>query len=420
MTNSTTDTTWGWTAGAGVERAVAPKWTIKAEYAYMDFGGGNVEYPRSIFATPAPATVPGGTTSVSDQAHVFKIGVNRQLGSGATLGSELSAISLTDFAPSCTNGLDVDFGARYWYSDGKFVWGNKSANGSPTSRQTYSGLTGSSGELFARVDTPINFFIKGNVGLGAFDGGKMVDEDWGIPGRPLPPGPVVDGGGGIGAQSGQPTTNVSYSNTVSDEKKGQLNYGSVDIGYDLTRGPGYKAGPFIGFSHYTQKSDSFGCAQVANSAFPCVDAAGLAVDSNHLIGNQKTAWDALRIGASTEFSLGHGFKIIGDAAYLTAVTFSGQDFHGLRALPTWFDQNGYGGAGVQFEGILSYDVTNHLSVGVGGRYWAMWTGGRFTCTGSCDLLTINQSYPDQTSMERYGVLLQASYKLGGETYVPLK
>jgi len=41
-----------------------------------------------------------------------------------------------------------------------------------------------------------------------------------------------------------------------------------------------------------------------------------------------------------------------------------------------------GGHGVQTEVVLSYLVTNQLSIGVGGRYWAMWTqDGQFTCTG---------------------------------------
>ena len=36
------------------------------------------------------------------------------------------------------------------------------------------------------------------------------------------------------------------------------------------------------------------------------------------------------------------------------------------------------GIGVQTQAVLSYDVTDRLSVGIGGRYWAMWStsGGR--------------------------------------------
>ncbi len=29
---------WGWTVGDGVERAIAPRWTLKAEYGFLSFG----------------------------------------------------------------------------------------------------------------------------------------------------------------------------------------------------------------------------------------------------------------------------------------------------------------------------------------------------------------------------------------------
>ena len=31
-------TTTGWTVGIGVERALTPAWSVKAEYDYLDFG----------------------------------------------------------------------------------------------------------------------------------------------------------------------------------------------------------------------------------------------------------------------------------------------------------------------------------------------------------------------------------------------
>jgi outer membrane immunogenic protein len=37
-----TDTLWGWTAGAGVEYLVNPKWSLKAEYLHFDFGSTSI------------------------------------------------------------------------------------------------------------------------------------------------------------------------------------------------------------------------------------------------------------------------------------------------------------------------------------------------------------------------------------------
>jgi hypothetical protein len=105
-------------------------------------------------------------------------------------------------------------------------------------------------------------------------------------------------------------------------------------------------------------------------------------------------------------------KVSADVAYLPSTSFVGRDDHLLRPTPTWFDQEGKG-AGVQIETILSYLVTDNLNVGVGARYWAMWTtDGSFTCTG-CGAVGVTIP-PDagKFSTERYGLFVQAGYKFG--------
>ena len=56
----------GWTAGAGVEWMFAPKWSLKAEYLYRDFGS------ETYFA----GLVPPGIASGSQQLHSGQVGVN--------------------------------------------------------------------------------------------------------------------------------------------------------------------------------------------------------------------------------------------------------------------------------------------------------------------------------------------------------
>ncbi|RYC17874.1 outer membrane protein [Ciceribacter ferrooxidans] len=61
---STTKTDTGWVAGAGVEYAISPRWSVKAEYMYYDFG--STDY-----------TVDGGLGIEVDQRyHTGKVGVN--------------------------------------------------------------------------------------------------------------------------------------------------------------------------------------------------------------------------------------------------------------------------------------------------------------------------------------------------------
>ncbi len=63
-----TDTRIGWTAGAGVEYAFAPSWSAKLEYNFMDFGDKGVSF------------APGTSTTIDQQIHAVKLGVNYKFG----------------------------------------------------------------------------------------------------------------------------------------------------------------------------------------------------------------------------------------------------------------------------------------------------------------------------------------------------
>ena len=65
---------YGWTAGVGVEGVIAPRWTAKLEYLYVDLG-----HVTGSFITPIPA--PGGGPIVSNyNSHItdniLRVGVN--------------------------------------------------------------------------------------------------------------------------------------------------------------------------------------------------------------------------------------------------------------------------------------------------------------------------------------------------------
>ncbi|MFQ3458965.1 hypothetical protein PMN64_37405 [Bradyrhizobium sp. UFLA01-814] len=101
-----------------------------------------------------------------------------------------------------------------------------------------------------------------------------------------------------------------------------------------------------------------------------------------------------------------------DVAYLPWTDFRGRDHHLLRPTTTFDEQRGNGGGGVQIEGVLSYLITKNFSVGVGGRYWAMWTktDSQTTCTG-CGGPGMTGTQFSKFSMERWGTFFQASYRL---------
>ena len=206
-TSGTSFNAWGWTVGAGAEYALTAHWTVKAEYDYLEFGNIGVASPGvGITTTPAggaPATavfaVPG--TSVSQQIHAFKLGVNYKFGpddapfpagfAWPLAAAAVAAMPLKAPPMPSAPGWAFDGGMRYWISDGRFqkdiAPGNIGAQ--PTlniSRLTWDNLTGNSAEVFARVDTPWRVFLKGFFGAGTISSGKINDEDWGI-GRLLRP-----------------------------------------------------------------------------------------------------------------------------------------------------------------------------------------------------------------------------------------
>ncbi|WP_271519401.1 outer membrane beta-barrel protein [Bradyrhizobium sp. CCBAU 53380] len=381
----------GGAIGLGVEQALTPAWSVKAEYGYLHFGGPIVATPSTV-QNPPFAIVPANATSLSSNYHIGKIGLNYHFGADPW-AAQWSDAPLYPKAPADapiadTAGWSFEGGSRLWLSRGRFQWDNSAVpDGSPLdpsillSRLTYHGLDGLSGELFGRVDSPWGVFLKGNIGLGRFEKGNMNDEDWA--GR-------------------------TYFNTTSGQTNGRFTYYTADAGYDFLRTANYKVGGFIGWTYYEQSSDTTGCVQIGNPMAPC-----LSPGDDTVVGSQNTQWNAPRVGLSAETMLTESWRLNSDIAYLPWTDFKGRDNHLARPTTTFIDQWGHGGGGVQVEGVLSYFITRNFSVGVGGRYWAMWTqkDSEIRCTGCVGGPgNISGIQFSKFSMERWGTFFQASYR----------
>ncbi|AMA59921.1 hypothetical protein BCCGELA001_29180 [Bradyrhizobium sp. CCGE-LA001] len=378
----------GGTIGVGVEQALTNAWSLSLEYDYLKFNGPSVATPPTLQYPPF-ATVPANTTGLSSSYHIGKLGLNYHfdaLPQAPEPDTPLYAKKPTVSAsPSgLAGGWSLEGGTRLWLSRGRFQWDVGSTD--LISRLTYHGLDGISGELFERLDSPWGIFLKGNIGFGRFNDGKINNEDWGV--DPL-----------------------AYQNHLSGQGNGRFTYYTADAGYDVLRGSTYKAGGFMGWSYYGQKSDSIGCVQTVSSKAPC-----LAPGDRRIIGSQDTDWNALRVGISAETTLLDRWRINADIAYLPWTDFRGRDNHLLRHSTTFDDQRGSGGGGgVQLEAALSYSITKNVSVGIGGRYWAMWTPNQRKLLQTT--AEAENSYPvtygpssSNYRMERWGTFFQASYK----------
>lgn len=371
---------WGWTVGAGVEYAMTRRWSLSVEYDYFHFGNVDIAKPPTISVTPTEtsgevATVPaGGVAGVTQDLHIARIGLNYRWGAGSG-ASAASAGADTTATASWVRGWEFETGIRYWYSSGNF----QSANGTPdslVSRLPYNGMEGHSGEVFARLDSPFDVFFKGFFGGGGIAAGTMYDEDWGL----------------AKSQSFVPT---GYEITQSGIS-GSFNYLTADIGYNVLRSPDHKIGLFIGYNRYQTVMNTQGCTQLVNPA------SGVCAPTipNSVNGiSEIDTWHSLRLGVSAQARLWDRFKVDVDLAYLPYVYVDALDIHRLREPPVSFPVSGTGN-GVQGELILSYQATDAFSIGVGGRYWSMWTNNAYL-TDSSSFFTL--------STDRYGVFLQLAY-----------
>jgi opacity protein-like surface antigen len=385
---------WGWTVGAGVEKALTPAWSVKLEYDYANFGGGNLGTPASFLQVLPPLPngyqpTTGGTTSLSQTMQTVKLGLNYKFGQDLyarwdppAADYHLRGTTDAGYVPDA----EIEIGGRVWYSTGRF---QKDLGGAPdlpstllVSRLTYD-TSAASGELFGRVDSSSNLFLKGFVGGGKLVSGNIHDEDWVIFNQSVP-----------------------YSNTLSSPVTGNLGYGTVDAGYSLFRGPSSNVGGFVGFNYFRENKSAYGCSQIANRYSDCVPS----LPNSTLTLGEDDQWYSLRVGVNGVVTIWDRLKLTADAAYLPYVAFRGVDNHPLRTgFPSTLSPETGSGQGVQLETILSYAFANSFSIGAGGRYWAMWApNGNTNIFGTgCPC----QPLPART--ERYGAFVQASYKMDG-------
>jgi outer membrane immunogenic protein len=67
----------GWTVGAGLEYMIAPNWSVKTEYLYVDLGKDDVDLGAlGAFGGGGGGVVPVGTLTEQTRMHVVRAGVN--------------------------------------------------------------------------------------------------------------------------------------------------------------------------------------------------------------------------------------------------------------------------------------------------------------------------------------------------------
>lgn len=397
---------WGWTLGFGADYALSRTWSLSAEYGYMNFGNRAVGLlPSAVLDSTGAVveTIPGRTGQVSHDFHTFKVGLNYRFGSSSGQDDAEASVSRSSDLASMNHGYGLEIGARYWYSWGRhkydlgFEKNGPAPKHSLVSRLTYDDITASTGEITARLTTPSNVFAAGFIGGGSVTGGRMNDEDYNIPGDTV--------------------ASIPYSNTLSPKVSGDIPaYGTVDVGYDWWRAPRHRLGAYVGYNYYREQMGAHGIIQMANQLGPIgADVGGPIPAIGHAVIAQEATWQSLRLGASGAFNIAGRFTLSVDAAFLPYVSVDAEDRHYFGNTSEIASINPLRGRGygTQLEAMLAYAMTDRLSIGVGARYWSMWTNDgsmeRIYDAGG-PISPIRQNLKIET--ERVGVFGQVSYRFG--------
>ena len=293
------------------------------------------------------------------------------------------------FAERDPSPFSFEAGARYWYSVGqnRFAFAsNIFPAGNPTSTLDWDSIQGHSGEGFFRIDHhPTHLYVKGLAGGGILKGGNMDDLDFLV-------------------------SQINFSNTTSAVDGNNLAYAMIDFGYAFeVPQEGIRLGAFVGYHYWHERMTAFGVRcngdQVGNAL--CGAPGSVQVPFSTPVDIFDTTWNALRIGGDAKIELYDRWTISVDVAVVPYARVINNDSHLLRTdlgpTPNIIT-NGWTGVGGEADAFIHYKVLPHFELGVGARYW-----GLFTNTGSVQFgPDFSQNFPlTKFSTQRYGVLFEA-------------
>ncbi|HVJ53046.1 MAG TPA: outer membrane beta-barrel protein [Aliidongia sp.] len=341
----------GWMAGAGAEYLIDDALGLKLEYLHYDLGTATAigfQQGLSPFHTQSDFKVSGDLVSLALDYHFGDL-------------SRLSGENEADEMPwdpliAALSTLKYQLGTGYFYSSGTTRYNLHSAGGgSPEiSRLSYTDLDANSGELVGRIEHSSGLFVKAILGVGSVGDGNLADEDF------------------------EPFTDPA-SRTSSTVKDSTLSYATVDIGYPIFDEEGIRIAPFVGYAHYNEQLNAFGCAQ--NGGNPGICGPGT-VSSSTLGITQTDSWDALRVGlGGTWTTPWHGLSVSLEGAWLPYGGLDGTDAHSLRIRTP--DEDSFAGPqqqsgiarGMQLEGSFTLPLTDSIDASAGARYWYLYSHG---------------------------------------------
>ncbi|MHA1559791.1 MAG: outer membrane protein, partial [Alphaproteobacteria bacterium] len=163
---ATTESSWGWTAGFGFERALSHGLSFRTDYRY-------VRFPTRATTLTSPFW-PDTVVTVAQAYHLVSIGLNYRFGQGEDM-------PLMAYADEHGERWEVEFGQRTWLNFSDYSKNLYATAITPTelvSRLTYGTSIGGAGEGFYRAESPAGFYVAGLLGAGVSGSGLLIDEDF--------------------------------------------------------------------------------------------------------------------------------------------------------------------------------------------------------------------------------------------------
>src|SRR5262249_25726738 len=165
-----------------------------------------------------------------------------------------------------------------------------------------------------------------------------------------------------------------YSITRAQKQRdGRTLYGNLDVGHALVSGPSGDLGACVGYRYLYERQNMFGDQQLATNMVVGVPPRPPSV----LLITETEAWSGLAVGLNTRVALAERWRLELDGAWLPYLGFWGIDNHWHQSSVDLAPEQAQGW-GAQFEGVITYALTDQWSVGVGGRYWYFATTNAFT------------------------------------------
>ena len=251
-----------------------------------------------------------------------------------------------------------EMGLRYWASTGRHKWSHHDEtatfpfNGNPTSTLTYDDLSSHAAELHWRAKVTQRWYFKGNLGAGNIHSGSLRDTDFAVDQIPV------------------------FETNSSVKGKG-LAWSTFDIGRDIAGSAqsGAVVSVFTGYHQWVERANAYGLSNTgAGIATPPPTELGNTVPA---ISNEVT-WQSWRLGLEARSKWGDRTRVVAEIAFVPYTKAKGEDSHFLRQDPTDLGpvpnvHNNGTGRGVQFELEVRHSIFRSTELGLGFRYWRLYT-----------------------------------------------